>query len=126
MAAAAAITTAVVAAAGTTYGVIKQGEARKEQQKFQEDQAAKQASIFEDQKKSEEAARAEQKALNDEAANANAEADFQKGAAQRRETAKNRQRRIAAGATGRSDTILTGPSGLSDEPLQVGKTILGA
>ncbi len=40
--------------------------------------------------------------------------------------ARERQRRSAAAAYGRNDTILTGPLGLTDEPASKRRTILGA
>jgi regulator of protease activity HflC (stomatin/prohibitin superfamily) len=42
-----------------------------------------------------------------------------------RDAARERQRRRAQGATGRGDTILTGPSGLANNIQQSGKTLLG-
>jgi hypothetical protein len=39
-------------------------------------------------------------------------------------TARDRQKQLAAAASGRSDTILTGPQGVAATPTQ-GKTLLG-
>lgn len=124
------ITTGIIAAigatataAGTVYGAVKSNEARKKQEEFSREQAAKQDEMFRAQAEQEQAARDEQKKLQDEQAALDAESELQEGAKQRRETAKNRQKRLALGATGRSDTILTGAKGVTEEP--GAKTILG-
>lgn len=43
-----------------------------------------------------------------------------------RDSARNRQKALAASSSGRQDTILTGPLGLTDQPNNQYKTILGA
>lgn len=123
MAAVASIGMLALSAGATAYGVVKQSEAARKQEEFQAQQSKQQEAMFEEQRVAEANAREQQKKLEDEQALELAQEEGQAEARQRRDTAKNRQRKLAMGAYGRSDTILTGPQGIVEEPEK--KTILG-
>lgn len=88
--------------------------AAKRAAKAQAQQAEMAQKQYEDNLKKQEAAEAEAAKMESDAANRN--------------SARSRQKAMAAGAQGRSDTILTSPLGLSDygTSASAGKTLLGA
>lgn len=119
MAAVASIGMLALSAASTTYGIVKQNEAARKQEEFQAQQSKQQEAMFNEQRQAEAQMRAEKEKMD-------AESEMQEMGEQKkqdRDSAKARQRKLAMGAYGRSDTILTGPQGIVEEPEK--KTILG-
>lgn len=112
MALAAVIGGATVLSAGTQIYTQEKAESRAKkamaEQKIQQDKLLKQ-----------------QEDLAKEAQTATTEAQAQQGAQEESASARRRQRLRALGATGRRDTILTGPLGVMGEPEIAGKTLLG-
>lgn len=114
----AGITTAIalgVMAAASVYGVNEQIKAADEAKKQQREDNAK----YEEQMANNMAEQDKQNKIQAEQI-----AKEQMGIEQ--STAKARRKALAKGAFGRSDTILTGPLGLTTPPDTSGKTLLGS
>ena len=92
-----------LATGGATYGILSSNQARKESEAESKKQQASAAQL--------------EKEFRDTQAN------LDKSTAGK--DAKLRQQKLAAGAIGRRDTLLTGPSGIIGEPPVQRKTLLG-
>jgi len=101
---------AAVAAGGTAYQIHASEEASNKADAQARKQEAHQSKALEEQKKQQETLEAKM-AEEENVANRN--------------TARHRQRALAAGAQGRSDTILTSPLGATGPIATAGKTLLG-
>jgi hypothetical protein len=92
-----------VGAAGTAMSISQSNSAQKDAKKAAADQMSKQSQLEADLKA--------QQSKEDSTAT--------------RDAAKKRQRQMAAGATGRNDTILTSPLGATGQTAGAAKTLLG-